>query len=169
MIIKKRVFDINLLDSIGIAKQPKSNYTKGEKLNLAGMEILLVDKNGATEKFWITGIIAKGYKLEITPSDGTVLGVEHNKQPIIVKVNNKQTKTKLIYVYIKVDFKTSEKEVYLTKKIQPDTTVKKPDDPMRAGYKFAGWYTDLTFETEFEFDKILNDNMEVYAKWEKII
>lgn len=168
LIIKKRVFDINLLDSIGIAKQPKSNYTKGEKLNLAGMEILLVDKNGATEKFGITGIIAKGYKLEITPSDGTVLGVEDNKQPVIVKVNNKQTKTKLIYVYIKVDFKTSEKEVYLTKKIQPDTTVKKPDDPTRAGYKFAGWYTDPTFETEFDFDKILNDNMEVYAKWEAI-
>lgn len=169
LIIKKRFFDINLLDSIGIAKQPKTNYTKGEKLNLAGMEILLVDKNGATEKFWITGIIAKGYKLEITPSDGTVLGVEHNKQPVIVKVNNKQTKTKLIYVYIKVDFKTSEKEVYLTKKIQPDTTVKKPDAPKREGYNFMGWYTDLTFETPFDFDKALNDNMEVYAKWEKII
>lgn len=110
LIIKKRFFDINLLDSIGIAKQPKTNYTKGEKLNLAGMEILLVDKNGATEKFGITGIIAKGYKLEIIPSNGTVLGVEHNKRPIIVKVNNKQTKTKLIYVYIKVDFKTSEKK-----------------------------------------------------------
>ena len=169
LIIKKRVFDINLLDSIGIAKQPKTNYTKGEKLNLAGMEILLVDKNGATEKFWITGIIAKGYKLEIIPSNGTVLGVEHNKQPIIVKVNNKQTKTKLIYVYIKVDFKTSEKEVYLTKKIQPYTKVKKPDDPTREGYKFAGWYTDTTFETPFDFDKELDDNMKVYAKWEKII
>lgn len=168
LIIKKRVFDINLLDSIGISKQPKTNYTKGEKLNLAGMEILLVDKNGATEKFGITGIIAKGYKLGITPSDGTVLGVEHNKQPVIVKVNNKQTKTKPIHVYLKIDFMKTKDDVHSTKVIQLYTSVKKPDDPTREGYKFMGWYTDLTFETEFDFDKALNDNMEVYAKWEAI-
>ena len=168
LIIKKRVFDINLLDSIGISKQPKTNYTKGEKLNLAGMEILLVDKNGATEKFGITGIIAKGYKLEITPSDGTVLGVEHNKQPVIVKVNNKQTKTKPIHVYLKIDFMKTKNDVHSTKVIQLYTSVKKPDDPTREGYKFMGWYTDLTFETPFDFDKALNDNMEVYAKWEAI-
>lgn len=169
LIIEKRVFDINLLDSIGIERQPKKrDYIKGENLNLYEMRIRLVDIYGASETFGVTGIIAKGYKLEITPSDGTVLGIEHNEQPVIVKVNNKQTKTKPIHVYLKIDFMKTKDDVHSTKVIQLYTSVKKPDDPTREGYKFMGWYTDLTFETEFDFDKALNDNMEVYAKWEAI-
>ena len=168
--VKKRVFDINLLDSIGILKQPYiQNYTKGEKLNLAGLYIRLVDKNGAADEFYFTGLLSRGYKFEIIPSRFDPLGIEHNKKPIIIKIENKQIETVPIKVYLKIDFVITEDSAYLTEKIQPYTKVKKPDEPTREGYKFAGWYTDTTFETPFDFDKELDDNMKVYAKWEKII
>ena len=59
-------------------------------------------------------------------------------------------------------------DVHSPKVIQPYTKVDRPKDPKREGYKFAGGYTDLTFETPFDFEKELDDNMKVYAKWEKI-
>ena len=168
LIIEKRVFDINLLKSIIISIPKDLSFNKGENLNLVDLRVTLLDSNYATEKLGITGIIAKGYKFEITPSDGTVLGIEHNKKPIIVEVEGVQGKSDPIYVNIKINFMQAEDNVYSTKIIQPYTKVDRPDNPKREGYKFMGWYTDLTFETPFDFDKALNDNMEVYAKWEAI-
>ena len=168
LIIEKRVFDINLLKSIIISIPKDLSFNKGENLNLVDLRVTLLDSNYATEKLGITGIIAKGYKFEITPSDGTVLGIEHNKKPIIVEVEGVQGKSDPIYVNIKINFMQAEDNVYSTKIIQPYTKVDRPDNPKREGYKFMGWYTDLTFETPFDFDKILDDNMEVYAKWEAI-
>ena len=43
----------------------------------------------------------------------------------------------------------------------------KPDDPSREGYTFAGWYTDETYSTEFDFDKPITEDAKAYAKWIK--
>lgn len=37
--------------------------------------------------------------------------------------------------------------------------------PSRSGYKFLGWYTDMTFETEFTEDTFVDRNVTIYAKW----
>lgn len=38
--------------------------------------------------------------------------------------------------------------------------------PVRKGYTFVGWYTDQSYRQEFEFGKILDQDQELYAKWE---
>ncbi|MCS5504028.1 S-layer homology domain-containing protein, partial [Lysinibacillus sp. A4] len=42
--------------------------------------------------------------------------------------------------------------------------------PTKAGYEFAGWYTDAVFSTPWNFttDKV-TENTTLYAKWEKVI
>lgn len=35
------------------------------------------------------------------------------------------------------------------------------------GYTFGGWYTDDTYDTEFDFTQPIKSNTKVYAKWEK--
>lgn len=41
-----------------------------------------------------------------------------------------------------------------------------PDDPTREGYDFAGWYTDATFATEFDFAMTpISADTVIYARW----
>ena len=47
--------------------------------------------------------------------------------------------------------------------------VTRPEDPVRAGYVFGGWYTDEACTEAFEFENaVVTENMTLYAKWTKI-
>lgn len=56
-----------------------------------------------------------------------------------------------------------------TVKIIDGENVNRPDDPVRKGYIFKGWYADKELTQEFDFDKPIEANINVYAKWEEII
>lgn len=40
--------------------------------------------------------------------------------------------------------------------------------PTRAGYNFAGWYTESTYVTAWNFDTPVNSAMTLYAKWDPV-
>ena len=42
-----------------------------------------------------------------------------------------------------------------------------PSDPVKEGYKFVGWYLDADFTKEFESLEGIEENVCLYAKWEK--
>lgn len=42
-----------------------------------------------------------------------------------------------------------------------------PEDPVREGYTFKGWYSDITLETPFTQTKFADANIVAYAAWEK--
>ena len=44
-----------------------------------------------------------------------------------------------------------------------------PDDPVRTGYTFAGWYIDAGCTQEFNFEAIPGQDTTIYAKWEPVI
>ena len=41
----------------------------------------------------------------------------------------------------------------------------KPEDPVREGYKFAGWYTNLSLTKEYNFDNPVTDDLTLYANF----
>ena len=41
----------------------------------------------------------------------------------------------------------------------------KPDDPEKAGFTFSGWFLDRAYTQEYKFDKALNANTMLYAKF----
>ena len=45
--------------------------------------------------------------------------------------------------------------------------VVKPADPVRPGYRFAGWYIDKERETVFDFNSPVSEDLTLYARWEK--
>lgn len=48
--------------------------------------------------------------------------------------------------------------------------VTEPADPIRAGYIFEGWYTDTTWETEWDFEAMtVSADVTLYAKWSNTI
>lgn len=48
-----------------------------------------------------------------------------------------------------------------------DTTITKPENPVRDGYTFVGWYTDKELTTKFDFSAKIASSITLYAKWEK--
>jgi len=51
--------------------------------------------------------------------------------------------------------------------VKSGDTVKKPKDPTREGYIFAGWYSDPGFKTLYSFSVKVTKSIIIYAKWEK--
>lgn len=46
----------------------------------------------------------------------------------------------------------------------------KPDDPEKEGYKFAGWYKEKEYITEWDFETdTVNSDITLYAKWIKAL
>lgn len=46
-----------------------------------------------------------------------------------------------------------------------DEITKQPDAPIKAGYVFAGWFTDEKYNNEFAFGNLLTADTKLYAKW----
>ncbi|UNT96633.1 InlB B-repeat-containing protein [Allobaculum mucilyticum] len=46
-------------------------------------------------------------------------------------------------------------------------SVARPDDPVRKGYRFAGWYADEARETPYDFTTKVTKPIRIYANWEK--
>ena len=49
--------------------------------------------------------------------------------------------------------------------IEAGKTVARPASPMGIGWKFGGWFTDEKCTVAYDFDKAVNDNITLYAKW----
>lgn len=48
-----------------------------------------------------------------------------------------------------------------------DDIITEPDAPTKKYYKFGGWYTDEEFTNKYVFDKMPEENITLYAKWDK--
>lgn len=49
--------------------------------------------------------------------------------------------------------------------VEYSNTAKKPVDPTKNDYTFAGWYSDSTLTAEYDFTQEVTANMTLYAKW----
>ena len=49
------------------------------------------------------------------------------------------------------------------------TKLEKPQDPVKAGYEFLGWYVDEQFDEEFLFGTMPSKDITVYAGWRMIV
>ncbi len=50
--------------------------------------------------------------------------------------------------------------------VQYGEKIVKPQDPVREGYTFAGWYKDLLLTDPWDFDRdVVEENMSLFAKW----
>ena len=49
--------------------------------------------------------------------------------------------------------------------ISENGTVTKPEDPTREGYTFAGWFSDESLETAYDFSQAVTSDLTLYAKW----
>jgi uncharacterized repeat protein (TIGR02543 family) len=85
-----------------------------------------------------------------------------------------------------ISYYVDEEACYFVDYVINDKVSVIPPDPYRKGYKFDGWYEDLTYTKEWDFNTIINpisiekyydeeseieieyEPVKVYAKWVKI-
>lgn len=53
-----------------------------------------------------------------------------------------------------------------TVKVDVDSTLPEPDEPVRNGYTFTGWFTDAQLTTPYDFNSAVEGNFTLYAGWE---
>lgn len=71
------------------------------------------------------------------------------------------------YKYQTVSFETNGGQPMSSVKVARNTVMKAPDDPIRVGYRFVGWYSDEALTKKYTFrDRVLED-MTLYAAWTK--
>ena len=49
--------------------------------------------------------------------------------------------------------------------VEMGSKIEKPADPTAEGYKFNGWYKEMTCQTKWNFDDPVADDMTLYAEW----
>lgn len=81
---------------------------------------------------------------------------------ILKAVWKEQEGGKVTYV---VNFNTDGGNSVSNQIINKDGTITKPQDPVRDGYKFLGWYSNNVL---FDFSTPVTTNLELVAKWEKV-
>ncbi|MCL1792773.1 MAG: S-layer homology domain-containing protein [Oscillospiraceae bacterium] len=70
----------------------------------------------------------------------------------------------VVYVYT-VRFYAKGGSAVGSQYIIPGGKVKEPEDPVKKDFEFGGWYLDLKFETEYDFDLAVTSDLSLYAKW----
>lgn len=76
------------------------------------------------------------------------------------------SETKILMKSYMVDFNSNGGSVVNSQIVAFGGLVIKPDDSIRTGYTFDGWYTDSTLKTAWDFESdTVSENMTLYAKW----
>ena len=44
-----------------------------------------------------------------------------------------------------------------------------PEDPVKEGYEFVGWFADNDFTKEYIFEEFVTEDITIYAKWESLV
>lgn len=66
-----------------------------------------------------------------------------------------------------VSFVTEHGKTPTSQNVKYNGTATNPGELTAEGYTFGGWYTDDTYDTEFDFSTPITGDTKVYAKWEK--
>ena len=75
---------------------------------------------------------------------------------------NEKKETKYI-----VKFNTNGGSKIDAQEVTSGDKVVKPSNPQRSGYIFDGWYVDSSLTKKFDFNTVINANIELFAKWSK--
>ena len=67
-----------------------------------------------------------------------------------------------------VTFNTNGGNVIESVKVKEGEKLTLPESPIKTDFKFIGWYEDSLFEVEFDEEKEIKEDLNLYAKWEVI-
>lgn len=54
-----------------------------------------------------------------------------------------------------------------TRYVESGTKITKPEDPVKDGYSFKGWYVNANCTVAYDFETAVTENITLYASWDK--
>lgn len=104
--------------------------------------------------------IGMGSSILYTLSTGTSQTLKPNRgsNMNLMAVNSRITQTFTIKFYV-------DGSVNSTQTINYGAKVTQPQNPTKTGYTFNGWYKESTFQNQFDFNTIITQNYNLYAKF----
>lgn len=113
-------------------------------------------------------------KLTIPPVEGFTFDGWYTDENRTIEFDFTKPITSNTTVYAKwtakdyeVSFITEHSDAPDSQNVPYNKTATNPGELTAEGYTFIGWYTDDTYDTEFDFTQPITGNTTVYAKWEK--
>ncbi len=67
-----------------------------------------------------------------------------------------------------ITFDSNDGSAVSSQVIKKGDKIEKPEDPVREGYEFLGWFLDLDDDKPFDFKTKISKDTKLYAKWRKI-
>lgn len=81
--------------------------------------------------------------------------------------NSQNNETENITIKYTITFNTNDVNTF-SLECENNSKIVKPNDPVKNGYKFDGWYFDISFTNKVDFDNYyVNESKIIYAKWIK--
>ncbi len=106
-----------------------------------------------------------GEALSLVVSEEELYSAQLVNDAIVLDYNSAEIRF-LKKIDYRVEFNTGGGSAVAGKTVTNGKTLAKPQDPVREGYAFLGWYSDAEFQTPFQFDgeRITGDTT-LYARW----
>lgn len=130
------------------------------------------------DDFLVTAIMEDGSYRNVTDYSFTSKTVitEPGETTISIAYGGKTASCQISYIageqqsYFSITFDSlGGSEVPPILSIKPNSSVYLPENPVKSGYWFRGWYLDTTYEKEFDTTTKIMKDYTLYAKWEKKI
>ena len=159
---KKLMSDGVKLNILAIDKTELEELVKKAK----GLEDTVKFKHAdAKDQKHLSDKLAKAEKVLANP-DANREGIQKAETELklaIAAIENVEIK------YFTVTFKYANGVADDEVKVISGDKVLRPEDPKKDGYIFKGWFADEELTQEFDFEKPIEANTNVYAKWEEIL
>lgn len=165
--------EVDGIKRIPMLKFVNFDYTKIENINITlGEEINLYDL--------ITPNIDMAKDIEYEIKDTSIASIDEDGNITPNKIGETTISIKSYYdayekdvklsVYkdkYKITFESNGGSIVDSIEGYKDDIITEPDAPTKKYYKFGGWYTDEEFTNKYVFDKMPEENITLYAKWDK--
>ena len=145
-----------------VAKWEKSKYTVQFVSDHGSFEDQTIEYGGTIDTGKLTIPTVEGYTFDGWYTDDTYDTEFDFSTPITgdTKVYAKWTANDYY-----VSFVTEHGDPPTSQNVKYNGTANDPGKLSEDGYTFIGWYTDDTYDTEFDFTQPITGNTTVYAKW----
>ncbi len=120
------------------------------------------DKNG-TKNF----VTTSEYKVEYSD-----LKIDEEMRTMSVTLKNSSPDTPVTPTPTEehtVTFHPNNGESNFTQTVPDGGKAVQPEDPAQEGYTFDGWFTDSSFTQKYDFNTPVKGNIDLYAKWNKVV
>lgn len=166
---------VDTIFTIGTYKSPsaavKTPTVKLDKSSKKNIKVTLSSESGAEIYYTLDGVNpSSSYSKSYYYTKPFTVSSNVNLKVIAVKDTKKDSKIVTQKVYGKVytvKFNSNKGSKVSSQKIYYNDKLKKPSNPKRSGYVFAGWYKDSKYKTAWNFDAKVTKNTTLYAKWAK--